>query len=291
MSSPPDWNAVVAHPQAQALIQLALDEDIGPGDLTTRAIFPERRDAQAILTARSATVACALPLVGALLRRFDRDAQVTLNVSDGDAVTAGTPLAELRGDVRAILTAERTLLNFLMRLCGIAELTRRAVAQLPAGSKTKILDTRKTMPGWRILDKAAVATGGGENHRVGLYDGIIIKDNHIAAAGSLSRAVEAARALATEGVFVEVEVDTMEQLDEALVAKPDLILIDNFSLEMMKAAVERAAGAVPLEASGGMTLERVSEVASTGVDRISMGLLTHSALPADLALDFPGSPR
>lgn len=290
MSQSPDWHEVIAHPRARALIQLALDEDVGEGDLTTLAIFPARQDARATLTARSPTVACGMPLVSELLRRFDPDAQVTLNVKDGDAVEAGTAMAELHGDVRAILTAERTLLNFLMRLCGIAELTRAAVARLPPDANTQILDTRKTLPGWRLLDKAAVATGGGTNHRAGLYDGIIIKDNHIAAAGSLSAAVEAAREVARDDVFVEVEVDTLEQLDEALAAAPDLVLLDNFTLEMMATAVKRTAGRVPLEASGGMTLERIPEVARTGVDRISMGALTHSALPADLALDFPGSP-
>lgn len=290
MSHSVDWPTLLEHPHVQTLLQLALDEDVGDGDVTTQSIFREPAQVEASLVARSETVACGLPIIEELVQRLDPDARVTLNVEDGQRVPSMTPMAILHGDVRAILTAERPILNFLMRLCGVAHLTRQAVSQLPVGSHTKILDTRKTMPGWRHLDKAAVLTGGGANHRVGLYDGVIIKDNHIAAAGSLARAVAAARELAKPGVFVEVEVDTLAQLDEALAAEPDLILIDNFSLDDMRRAVERTAGRIPLEASGGMTLERIAEVAATGVDRISMGLLTHSALPADLALDFPGSP-
>ncbi|MEL6546352.1 MAG: carboxylating nicotinate-nucleotide diphosphorylase [Myxococcota bacterium] len=293
MSHLEDWKAVIAKPRAQALIALAIDEDLGDvrDDATTRAIFPTPTPAVASLVARSETVVCGLALIEEIVTRFDREATVSLKVNDGDRVPAMTELARIEGDVRAILTAERCILNFLMRLCGVAHATRRAVDARPPGSKTAILDTRKTLPGWRVFDKAAVRTGGGVNHREGLFDGVIIKDNHIAAAGSISDAVAAARKSAGPGIFIEVEVDTLEQLDEALQAEPDLILIDNFSLDDTRTAVERSAGRIPLEASGGMREERIAEVAGTGVERISMGAITHSALPADLALDFPGSPR
>ncbi|MEM6732779.1 MAG: carboxylating nicotinate-nucleotide diphosphorylase [Myxococcota bacterium] len=284
----PNWDGLTTHPDVTALIDLAIREDVGDGDATTEAIFKEAQPVVATLVARSETVACGLPLARAILGRFDSEAQVQTHAADGHSVAAGTALLTLTGDVRAILTSERAILNFLMRLCGIAALTRAAVEQLPPGSKTQILDTRKTMPGWRVLDKAAVVTGGGANHRVGLFDGVIIKDNHIAAAGSLSAAVASARTHVGNRIFVQVEVDTLEQLDEALASNPDLILLDNFDLAMLREAVARTQGRIPLEASGGMTVSRIHEVAATGVDRISMGALTHSAMPADLALDFRG---
>lgn len=287
----PDWPALIADPQVQALVELALKEDIGDGDATTRSVFQHPTSVRATLVARSPTVVCGLPLASHVFMRIDSDCVVTSHVSEGQAVDAGTALMTIAGDARSILVAERVTLNFLMRLCGIASAAWAAVDALPDRSNAKILDTRKTMPGWRLLDKAAVATGGGENHRVGLFDGVIIKDNHIAAAGSITEAVRAAKAAVGDRMFVEVEVDTLEQYDEALLAEPDMILLDNFSLEMMREAVARRSGNVLLEASGGMTLNRIADVAATGIDRISMGALTHSALPADLALDFPGSPK
>lgn len=284
-----DWSSLLDDANVQTLIDLALREDIGTGDATTHSVFPSSMQAQADVVARSATVACGMPLIAEIVRRFDPDAIVEDLRPDGTRVHAGSALASIRGDVRAILTCERVILNFLMRLCGIATLSRRAVDALPSGCRARIFDTRKTMPGWRRLDKAAVATGGAHNHRHGLFDGVIIKDNHIAAAGSIAQAVEAARRNVAKGMVIQVEVDTLEQLEEALSANPDLILLDNFSLEMMRTAVARTAGRIPLEASGGLTVERVAEVALTGVDRISMGALTHSATPVDIALDFRGA--
>lgn len=287
----PDWQALIAHPHVQSLVQLAVEEDIGDGDITTDSVFRAPTPVQATLVARSATVVCGLPLAIHLFNRVDNDCAITAHVGEGERVDAGTALLTIDGDARSILTAERVTLNFLMRLCGVASAAWAAVDAIPDSSKAQILDTRKTVPGWRHLDKAAVATGGGANHRVGLFDGVIIKDNHIAAAGSITEAVRAAKASVPAGVFVEVEVDTLEQYEEALDAKPDLILLDNFTLDMMRQAVAQRRGEVLLEASGGMTLNTIAEVAKTGVDRISMGALTHSALPADLALDFPGSPK
>lgn len=283
-----DWSSLLDHADVQTLIELALREDIGTGDATTRAVFPSPVEVQADVVARSATVVCGLPLIAEIVQRFDPDAIVVDPRPEGTAVDPGSTLACMRGDVRAILTCERVILNFLMRLCGVASLSRAAVDAVPSECRAQVFDTRKTMPGWRRLDKAAVATGGAHNHRHGLFDGVIIKDNHIAAAGSIAQAVDAARRHVEQGIVIQVEVDTLEQLEEALSANPDLILLDNFSLEMMRTAVERTAGQIPLEASGGLTVERVAEVALTGVDRISMGALTHSAAPVDIALDFRG---
>ena len=178
------------------------------------------------------------------------------------------------------------MLNFLMRLCGVAANARRAVSALPSGSRTRILDTRKTLPGWRRLDKAAVVTGGADNHRFGLYDAVLIKDNHIEAAGSPAEAVRRARAHAGANMSIEVEVDRLDQLEEVIEAGADIVLLDNFSLEQMRAAVSAAGGRVALEASGGVTHERIAAIAETGVDRISIGALTHSVLPPDLSLEL-----
>lgn len=285
MNAPVDWPALLAHPDTQTLLELALREDIGPGDVTTAAIFPAPQAVRGHLMARTATVACGGPLAAHLLRRFDPAARFTPGVPDGTAVDAGTRLGWFEADVRAVLTLERTLLNFMMRLCGVAQAAHAAVRAV-AGSRAKIYDTRKTMPGWRGLDKAAVRTGGAENHRVGLFDAVLIKDNHVAAAGSVRDAVARARDAATPGMVVEVEIDTLSQLDEALQSGPDIILLDNFSDADLRLAVQRTAGRLPLEASGGVTLARLPALAMTGVDRISMGALTHSARPADLSLEL-----
>jgi nicotinate-nucleotide pyrophosphorylase (carboxylating) len=191
----------------------------------------------------------------------------------------------ITADVRALLTVERTLLNFLMRLCGVAAGVHRAVQTIPANSQARLFDTRKTVPGWRRLDKLAVRAGGGCNHRLGLYDGVLIKDNHIAAVGSIALAIKAAR-VQNPGVQVEVEIDRLDQLNEAIAASPDIILLDNFSDEQLVQAVCRTGGRVHLEASGGIGYERIPAVACTGVERISAGFLTHSAVPADLSLEM-----
>lgn len=284
--APIDWEALHQHPQVQTLLDLAIQEDRGVGDLTTQAIFRAPQHVRAHLVARKGTVACGLPLARELLRRFDETLECVVQVAEGERVEANTVLAVIAGDVRTLLTAERPTLNFLMRLCGIAAASRAAADAVPVGCKAKIYDTRKTMPGWRLLDKAAVKTGGCENHRVGLFDAVLIKDNHLAAAGSISEAVRRARERVGKRMTVELEIDGLHQLDEALAAAPDILMLDNFTLEDMRAAVARVNGRIPLEASGGVTLASIPDIARTGVERISSGALTHSAPPADLALDF-----
>lgn len=282
-----DWVPVLDNADVQLLIDVALREDIGPGDVTTQAIFRAPQIVTVNLVSRTPTVACGRLLAEAIFKRLDPDVRCNGCFDEGALVPANTTLMTITGDVRALLTAERTVVNFLMRMCGIAANTRRAVDQLPAGVKARIFDTRKTLPGWRVLDKMAVRVGGGVNHRVGLFDGVIIKDNHIAAAGSITRAIEAARSWTRGRMQIEVEVDRLDQLEEALSAKADIILLDNFDVVAMRHAVERVNGRAELEASGGVTYDRIAEIASTGVDRISLGALTHTVIPADLALDFP----
>ncbi len=279
------WIETLEHADVQMLVDLALREDVGAGDVTTQAIFRAPQRVHATVVARTPTVACGGPLALAILRRFDPHAELTAKVAEGTFVPRGTSIFDIDADVRALLTAERTLLNFTMRLCGIAANAHRAASLVPPGSPARIYDTRKTLPGWRQLDKLAVRIGGGTNHRMGLFDAILIKDNHIAAAGSLSKAVAAARAW--RKLLVEVEVDDLSQLDEALAAKADIILLDNFSLDDIREAVRRTGSAAELEVSGGVTYERIAELAATGVQRISMGALTHTVIPADLGLDMP----
>ena len=282
-----DWAHLLASEQVLRLVELALQEDIGTGDLTTQAIFAHPKPTVAHLVARTATVVCGLPLMTHILHRLDAQAQVTPHVDEGAAVAAGTTLCRIDADIRALLTAERTCLNFCMRLCGIAQAAARAVQAIGPGLPARVFDTRKTMPGWRLLDKMAVHTGGAQNHRMGLFDAVLIKDNHVAACGSVGAAVALARAHVGLSCAVEVEVDSLAQLDDAVQALPDIILLDNFSLDDLRTAVQRVAGRIPLEASGGVTLATLPAVAQTGVERISLGALTHSALPADLSLELP----
>jgi nicotinate-nucleotide pyrophosphorylase (carboxylating) len=284
--TPVNWPALLDDALVQRLIVLALQEDIGSGDVTTEAIFQSAQQVSAHVIARTPTVVCGLPLAVHLLRRFDDSTEVLLQAEEGADARAGERLLAVSMDVRALLTAERCLLNFLMRLCGVAAGARAAARAVPKGYAARIYDTRKTTPGLRLLEKAAVATGGAQNHRVGLHDAVLIKDNHIAAAGSITAAIERARARVGTSMAVEVEIDHLHQLDEALDAKPDIVLLDNFTDEDLAVAVRRAAGVVELEASGGVTLERIPAIARTGVDRISMGSLTHSAQPADLSLEI-----
>jgi len=287
-----DWSSLTSHPQVSALIDLAVQEDLGSGDVTTNAVFDCAQAGRGDVIARSATVVCGIPLLPEIFRRIGSGVEVEPLAPEGERVAAGTPLATLRGDVRLLLAGERCALNFAMRLCGIATATRNAVERLPGGCRTRIYDTRKTLPGWRLLDKAAVRTGGGENHRTGLFDALLIKDNHIAAAGSVGEALRRGRTRAPAGHIVEIEVDTLEQLGEILSGDadllPDIILLDNFDDSALAKAVQQAAGRVELEASGGVTLERLPAIAATGVDRVSLGALTHTVVPADLALDFVG---
>jgi nicotinate-nucleotide pyrophosphorylase (carboxylating) len=276
---------------ARRLIELALAEDLNSvGDVTSLATIPADLTGRAVVVARAAGVIAGLPIAGFVCETVDPALTFTPAVDDGTAVAAQTDLATMAGPMRSILTAERTALNFLQRLSGIATLTRRYVDA--AGGKSQVLDTRKTTPGWRLLEKFAVRCGGGHNHRVGLYDGVLIKDNHLAALGggpaAVPRAVEAARRYAP-GLPVEVEVETWEQFEAALACRPDIILLDNMLPEQMGRCVRRRdeiARDVLLEASGGVNLQTIAAIAATGVDRISVGALTHSAAALDVALDF-----
>jgi len=285
-AAPVDWHAVISMREVQQLVAVAIAEDVGTGDVTTQAIFAAATPGAAAIITRTPTVVAGLAMAELVLRFFDANLEFESVVSDGASALAGATLCRMRGDLRAILTGERCALNFLMRLCGIATAARAAVEAVPEGCKARIFDTRKTLPGWRRLDKAAVRCGGAENHRVGLFDAVLIKDNHVAGAGSIARAVALARARVARKMPVEVEIDGLEQLDEALGAGPDIILLDNFEVEAIAEAVRRVEGRVMLEASGGITQANIAAVARTGVDRISLGALTHSVRPADLSLEI-----
>ncbi|MDE2485967.1 MAG: carboxylating nicotinate-nucleotide diphosphorylase [Alphaproteobacteria bacterium] len=267
------------------VVRAALAEDLGrAGDVTGQACIPAEARLSAVFAARKPGVVAGLACVRLAIAELDPDAKVRLLVADGDRVVAGAKLATVEANARALLSAERTALNLLGRLCGIATLTR-AYVDAVAGTPAKIVDTRKTTPGLRALEKYAVRCGGGVNHRFGLDDAILIKDNHVAACGSVGEAVRRAKAAAGHLMKVEVEVDTLSQLDEALAEAPDVIMLDNFSLDDLREAVRRTAGRVTLEASGGITLETVRAVAETGVDVISVGAMTHSVGVLDIGLD------
>jgi len=285
-SSKVSWDALIQDKDTQTLIDLSLREDIGHGDVTTEAIFSSEARASAVIAARSPTIACALPLAEHIFKRLDPDAKVLDQLPEGERVEKGQVLMRIESNLRALLTAERTVLNFLMRLCGIAAAAQRAQSAVPQGCHTKIYDTRKTTPGWRMLEKAAVAIGGAHNHRFGLFDAVLIKDNHVAEVGSVGEAVRRCREQIGTKMTVQVEIDHLEQLEEALEAGPDIVLLDNLSCDLMAKAVIQTAGRAELEASGGIRTERIPEIARTGVDRISMGALTHTVLPADLGLDM-----
>ena len=280
---------------AEVLIDLALAEDLDQsGDLTATVTIPSQARGAARFVARTEGVVAGLPVVAILAERFELGDSWQPLVEDGDRVLPGAAIARVAGSMRSLLALERTALNFLQRLGGIATLTARFVAQV-AGTRAVILDTRKTTPGWRALEKYAVRRGGGRNHRIGLYDAILIKDNHLAwlAEGGdpIGSALAAARAHAPPGAFVEVEVESLEQLDRALECGPDIILVDNLGPEALAEAVrrrDRMAPGVLLEASGGVTLATVAALAKTGVDRISVGALTHSAPALDIGLDIEG---
>lgn len=266
------------------LIRNALAEDVGAGDVTTGAALRGDEMGLARATAKAELVVAGIEVFGEVFRTLDPALVFSARKRDGEKAATGEFLAEISGSLASILTAERVALNLLQRMCGIATLTRRYVDEV-AETRAKILDTRKTAPGLRILDKYAVRTGGGFNHRFALYDGVLIKDNHIAAAGGVGPAVLRVRGRIPHTFRIEVEVKGMVELEEALAAGADSLLLDNMGLSEMAAAVKRVGGRIPLEASGNMTLERVREVASTGVDLISVGALTHSAAAADISLN------
>ncbi len=271
----------------EPIVRAALAEDLGrAGDVTARACIPERARMRAVFAARKAGVLAGIDCVRLAVLAMDPKASIALRLRDGTAFEAGAALAEVEADARAFLAAERTALNLLGRLCGIATLTR-AYVEAVAGTRTRIADTRKTTPGLRALEKHAVLCGGGVNHRFGLDDAILIKDNHVAVCGGAGEAVRRARAAVGHLMKVEVEVDGLDQLDEALAAGPDVIMLDNFTLPMLREAMARTAGRITLEASGGVNLETVRAIAETGVDVISVGALTHSAPALDVGLDVP----
>jgi nicotinate-nucleotide pyrophosphorylase (carboxylating) len=271
------------------MVRAALAEDVGSGDVTTLATVPADAVGTAVMVARELLVVCGLPIAEAVFREVSAGLNLAPAAADGQRVAKGQALLNIRGPARAILTAERVALNFVQRLSGVATLTARFVEAV-AGTGAKILDTRKTTPGWRHLEKYAVQCGGGVNHRIGLFDRILIKDNHLAALrGEPPNAIEAAvrRARAQfPQLAVEVEADTLEQAAQACRAGADVILLDNMSHQDLRAAVRLIDGRAKTEASGGVTLATVRAMAETGVDFISVGALTHSAPAADIALDF-----
>lgn len=275
-------------PQIEATIRQALAEDIGDGDVTTDCIVPADLVLAGRFVAKQAGVVAGLKVAAQTFVFIDHTVQFTAHVADGDTVTPGQIIAEVQGPGRALLSGERVALNFLQRMSGIATLTRQFVAAV-SNMPTAILDTRKTAPGLRLLDKWAVQLGGGRNHRFGLFDMVLIKENHIAAAGSITEAVNKVRVNDPRQRPIEVEVKNLVELEESLALNVDRILLDNMSLDDMRRAVQLTRGRVPLEASGNMSLERVTAVAAAGVDFISIGMLTHSvqALDISLLLDNP----
>jgi nicotinate-nucleotide pyrophosphorylase (carboxylating) len=271
--------------ELEALIRRALREDIGAGDITTSCTVPTHATGRGRIVAKEPLIVAGIEVAKQTFWAVNRGLDFSLWLEDGSRATEGDYLLEVEGDMAAILMAERTALNFLQRLSGIATLTRCFVDKV-SGTQAQILDTRKTTPGYRSLEKAAVRAGGGRNHRFGLYDGILIKDNHIAAAGSVRQAVKAARQNRPHELEVEVEVESLDQLTEAIAVGADAAMLDNMDLDTMSEAVRRTGGKIPLEASGGITLDNVREVAATGVDFISIGSLTHSARAVDMSLEI-----
>ena len=267
------------------IIDNALAEDLGPGDLTTEALIDPLIKGKARLVAKEEIVLAGIEIFGKVLSRLDPEIAVECNFQDGDVVANGQDVGVVKGSLCGILSGERTALNFLQHLSGIATLTRGYVDKTDP-SKVRVIDTRKTTPGLRILEKYAVRVGGGYNHRFGLFDGVLIKDNHIAAVGSISKAVAKIRATVPHTVRIEVEVDDIKGLGQALEAGADAILLDNMSVKEIEEAVAIARGSVLLEASGGITLESIEDISQTGVNLISVGAITHSARSVDISLEM-----
>jgi nicotinate-nucleotide pyrophosphorylase (carboxylating) len=270
----------------EATVRQALAEDIDRGDVTTEACVSPTTMGAAVLHARERVALCGMPVLEEVYRQVDPLVDVEPMAADGDIVASGAPIAALAGPAVSILLGERVALNFMQRLTGVSTMTRRFVDALPADSATRIADTRKTTPGLRALERYAVRCGGGFNHRADLGAAVLIKDNHIAAAGGCRQAIERAKAYAPHTCRIECEVDTHEQLEEALAAGADIIMLDNFDDEAVARAIATVDGRAIVEASGGVTLERVSVLARLGVDVISVGALTHSAPSCDLGLDW-----
>lgn len=267
---------------ARADVARALAEDVGSGDLTAGLIDPARR-ARARILAREAAVVCGTPWVEAALRALDPQVQLTWHVAEGQRCAPDQVVLEIEGSARALLSAERTALNFLQLLSAVA--TKTALyADVVAGTRARIVDTRKTLPGLRLAQKYAVRVGGGTNHRIGLHDAVLIKENHIAAAGGVTAVLRAAQQVAAQAAFIEIEVETLAQLTEALDAGASMVLLDNMPLPMLREAVRTNAGRAILEISGGVTLDGLRELAETGVDRISIGTLTKDVKATDFSM-------
>ena len=267
------------------IISYALKEDIGTGDITSTLIIPRDETAKAFLLSKEEGVIVGLQIAKSVFKKLDKNIKWRNLVKEGEFVSSGTKIAEVEGHYRALLTGERTALNFLQRMSGIASITLKYVEQL-SGLNTKILDTRKTVPGLRILDKYSVKKGTGTNHRIGLYDMVMIKDNHIKAAGSISKAVTNVKNNLPKKIKIEVETTTMEEVKEALNSGADIIMLDNMSTTQMKEAVKIINGRAKVEASGGVGINSVRKIAETGVDYISVGALTHSVKALDIAMYF-----
>ncbi len=265
------------------IIKNALKEDIGRGDITSNLLIPENQGAEMAFVARQEMVVCGTFIPEMVYAQIDSDVCVTLGVKDGDVITKGAIIAVATGNARALLAGERVALNIMQRMCGVASLTREYVDAVK-DTKAVILDTRKTMVNIRILDKYSVTVGGGENHRIRLDDMVMIKDNHITLCGGINKAVEKARYGTNLPIILEC--DTMAQVEEAIISRPDRILLDNMDNDMLKKAVSLVGGKIPLEASGGVSLETVYGIAETGVDYISVGKITHSASAVDIGADI-----
>ncbi|MBX3188128.1 MAG: carboxylating nicotinate-nucleotide diphosphorylase [Labilithrix sp.] len=273
-------------PLIDDIITRALAEDLGSGDVTTESCVPEAAQAVAHGVARKPIVVCGVPVAARVFLLVDASLRFTAKAEEGARASEGTTLWTVEGRAKSILMGERVALNFAQRMSGVATATRRYVDAVPKGCVTRITDTRKTTPGLRLLERYAVRRGGGHNHRNDLGSAVLIKDNHIVAAGGVRQAIEAARARAPHTSRVECEVDSLEQLEEALSARADIVLLDNMDTPTVEEAVRRTRGRALLEASGGITFERVAELSRAGVDAISVGALTHSTPAADIGLDF-----
>ncbi|MGC9964533.1 MAG: carboxylating nicotinate-nucleotide diphosphorylase [Syntrophobacteraceae bacterium] len=267
------------------LLRLALLEDIGSGDATTLSVTPAELEGSAVVFGREPFVLSGSKPFRRIFELLDPQIRVEGLFHDGEQIAPNVPVFRIEGRVRTMLTCERTALNFVQRLCGIATLTRK-MADAITGTGCRLLDTRKTTPLWRSFEKEAVRHGGGKNHRFGLADGILIKDNHIAAVGSIKEAIHRAREGAPHTLRIEVEVENLEQLAEAISAGADIVLLDNFTLDMLRAAAATGKGRVTMEASGGVNLETVRAIAQSGVDFVSCGAITHSARAIDLTMEF-----
>lgn len=274
------------------LVEMAIAEDIGSGDITTQSVNLPEENFMGVFTSREEGVLAGGDILPYILKKISPESKIKLLAKDGSKLKRGTKIAIIKGPTSGVLRAERIILNFLQRLCGIATITQKYVAKVE-GTKCQILDTRKTTPGWRVLEKYAVTCGGGVNHRIGLFDAVMIKDNHIASLSKttntpIREGVARARAAIDKSVKITVEVDTLNQLVEALSISPDIILLDNMDLQKLKKAVQLRNKTMPhilLEASGGVNLKTVQKIARTGVDRISIGALTHSVKALDIGLD------